>query len=68
MQINVFTTADDTLVIALPTKTLMIDTNGFLRMEDYAKEGECRTTINDLRHCTAYDFINVIINDLKQIK
>lgn len=66
MRINVFTLADD-LCIALPTKSLVIDKKGYMKCEDYSKEGgETRTTVNDLRNINAYDFVNMIKNDLKK--
>lgn len=65
MRINVFTLADD-LCIALPTKSLVIDKKGYMKVEDYDKEGESKTTVHNLQNCTAADFINMIRNDLKK--
>ena len=66
MRINAFTMADETLCIALPTKSLIIDGKGYMKIEDYDKEGECKTTVHNLRNCTAFDFVNMIKNDLKK--
>lgn len=64
MRVNVFKIADDTLVIALPTKSLVIDKKGYMTCEDYGKEGESRTTKTDLKNANAYDFVKMITNDL----
>lgn len=65
MRINVHKIADG-VMLALPTMSLVINEKGFMKCEDYSKEGETRTTVNDLRNINAYDFVNMMLNDLKE--
>ena len=64
MKVNVYY-EQNKLVLMLPTKTIMVEDNGFTTIEETLAEGETRVLTTDLHNSSAYDFAKMITNDLK---
>lgn len=66
MKINVFLEMDGSLTFLLPTKTIRYRKDGQAEIV-MMSEGNETTTQTSLESCSARDFLNLIINEFKEL-
>lgn len=64
IRINVYKEEDGKITFMLPTMTATCDGDE-LKFTEYYGEGESKEGSANLRSCSAYDFLNMIKNQLK---